>query len=189
MIWFYRLLVPAIFVIYLLYWWMRSWNVKSAVRVEPGFMGSLRTLMFWVAILLLCYPIPPHWLEYRILPAGLARYWSGVVVTVLGLLFSVWARQHLAGNWSQSVTIKKDHELVTSGPYRLVRHPIYTGLLTAFLGTAIVIGEVRGLLALLLVTAALWLKLRLEENWMREAFGDSYTEYSGRVAALIPGLL
>ena len=101
----------------------------------------------------------------------------------------MWARHCLGRNWSRSVTIKEDHELIVSGPYTLVRHPIYTGLLTGSLGTAIAMTEVRGLVALALIFLALWGKLRMEERWMREEFGASYKAYSGRVAALIPFVL
>jgi protein-S-isoprenylcysteine O-methyltransferase Ste14 len=79
--------------------------------------------------------------------------------------------------------------LITSGPYRWVRHPIYTGLLLGFAGSAIARGEWRGVLALLIVAAALWRKLKVEEQGMRQIFGDAYDAYSRRVAALIPLLL
>ena len=72
------------------------------------------------------------------------------------------------------------------GPYAYVRHPIYTGLLLALIGTAIVRGEWRGVLAVLIALAALWRKLRLEERWMIETFGDEYRRYRERTAALIP---
>jgi protein-S-isoprenylcysteine O-methyltransferase Ste14 len=84
------------------------------------------------------------------------------------------------------VTIKRDHELITGGPYGLVRHPIYTGLLTGFLGTAIAIGQVRSLVAFAFFFAMLWFKLRLEERWMRLQFGEVYELYAQRVPALIP---
>jgi protein-S-isoprenylcysteine O-methyltransferase Ste14 len=189
MIWFYRLLVPALWLIFLAYWWWRSQGVKDAVRVEADAFRMARILMFWVAIALLSYPLPVTFLRYELWQQSDLSFWGGTLVTLLGLLFSVWARQHLAGNWSATVTIKEDHELITSGPYRLTRHPIYTGLLIGFLGTMVVIGEVRGLVALVLVTTALWLKMRLEERWMREQFGEHYEAYSRRTAALIPGLL
>ncbi|HXC97510.1 MAG TPA: isoprenylcysteine carboxylmethyltransferase family protein [Edaphobacter sp.] len=73
---------------------------------------------------------------------------TGAVVTVVGLLFAVWARRHLGSNWSQAVTVKQGHELITTGPYALVRHPIYTGILTGFLGTAIALSQVRGIIGL-----------------------------------------
>jgi len=110
-------------------------------------------------------------------------------ITAAGLLFTVWARRHIGRNWSGSVTIKTDHELITTGPYGITRHPIYTGLLVAFAGNALVVAEVRGLIAFAIAFAALWRKLRLEERFMREHFGQAYVEYSQKVAALVPYLL
>lgn len=70
-------------------------------------------------------------------------YWLGLLMVICGLAFAVWARIHLGRNWSGTVTVKEDHELIRSGPYGIVRHPIYTGLLLAIAGTAIVFGEWR----------------------------------------------
>jgi protein-S-isoprenylcysteine O-methyltransferase Ste14 len=95
----------------------------------------------------------------------------------------------LGRNWSGIVTLKENHELITQGPYNLVRHPIYTGLLVAFLGSALARGQWRGLIAVAIVFWALWRKLRLEERWMREQFGEQYVAYSKRVSALIPYVL
>jgi len=85
--------------------------------------------------------------------------------------------------------VKEAHELITSGPYRLVRHPIYTGLLLGFVGSAMASGEWGGLLAVAIIFGALWRKLTLEEKWMREQFGESYEAYSRRVAALVPYII
>ena len=112
-------------------------------------------------------------------------YGIGACIVVAGLAFTVWARIHLGRNWSGTVTLKYGHELVRSGPYRIVRHPIYTGLLVAFAGSAIARGEWRGIVAVFIAFAALWRKLRLEERWMVETFGNEYLEYRAGVAALI----
>jgi protein-S-isoprenylcysteine O-methyltransferase Ste14 len=106
-----------------------------------------------------------------------------------GLFFAVWARHHLGNNWSQAVTIKQGQELITSGPYAVVRHPIYTGLLFGFIGMAVALGELRGILAVALVLGVLWAKRRLEERWIREHFGESYDAYSRRVRVLLPYLI
>ena len=98
------------------------------------------------------------------------------------------ARRWLGRNWSGTVTVKHDHELVTGGPYGIVRHPIYTGLLGGFIGSAIALGEWRGLVAVVLVLIAFMRKIRLEERWMQERFGDAYRRYRQRVPALVPGL-
>lgn len=116
-------------------------------------------------------------------------FWIAAAVTAAGLPFTIWARRHLGRNWSGSVMIKADHELITTGPYRIARHPIYTGLLIAFAGNALVVGEVRGLIAFAIAFAALWRKLRLEERFMLEQFGQAYVDYSQRVAAVVPFLL
>jgi protein-S-isoprenylcysteine O-methyltransferase Ste14 len=113
-------------------------------------------------------------------------YSLGLLMVIAGLAFAIWARVHLGRNWSGTVTVKENHELIRSGPYAIVRHPIYTGLLLAILGTAIVVGEWRGLLAFCFLTIALVLKLRREERFMEESFPDTYPSYCAQVPALIP---
>ncbi len=95
-----------------------------------------------------------------------------------------------ASRWElETVTLKQNHELIVEGPYRWVRHPIYSGLLTAIIGTALARGEWRGLIAVAVATIALWRKLRLEEMIMRGEFGDTYARYAERVPALVPWLM
>ena len=108
---------------------------------------------------------------------------------VTGLGFAVWAREHLGTNWSRSVTIKQDHQLIVTGPYAVVRHPIYTGILTGFLGMTLAVAEIRGIVAFVLVSLVLGAKLRLEEQWMRTQFGAPYEAYSRRTAAVVPFVL
>jgi protein-S-isoprenylcysteine O-methyltransferase Ste14 len=186
----YAYLFPVVWIAFLLYWQLMAVNVKATQRLEPATSRIARVVLFLFALLLIGYPgIPIHWLYRRILPDARLCFWTGAAITVAGLGFCVWARLHLGRNWSRSVTIKEDHELIVSGPYAVVRHPIYTGLLVGFLGTGIAVAQVRGVLAFLFIFAALWIKLRLEERWMRAHFGASYEMYSRRVAALVPYLL
>ncbi len=143
-----------------------------------------------MAVVLLWYPsLPLPILGDRFLPRGTWCFWIGAAVTAGGLLFAVWARRHLGRNWSQAVTVKEDHALITTGPYAIVRHPIYTGLLLGLLGSAVARAEWRGLVAVALVLGVLWPKLKLEENWMRAQFGESYDAYARRVSALMPHVL
>jgi len=180
-------LFPAMWLCFTAYWWAISRNVKENERRESAPSRIARLVAIVGAAALLWLPsVPLPWLNQRFLPPGLWCFWSGAAITAGGLLFAVWARRHLGENWSQAVTLKADHELITSGPYALVRHPIYTGLLLAFLGCAVARGEWRGFLAVVLVFAALWHKLKLEEKWMRAHFGEAYASYSRRVAALVP---
>ncbi len=187
----YRDLVPGLWIAWLLYWRISAAAVKPAQRREsPASRAAHIAPMLIAAILLGVKPIPGRGVLFeRFLPASHGGYWAGTLLLALGLAFSVWARVYIGRNWSATVTVKEGHELIRRGPYALVRHPIYTGLLLGFIGTAIVRGEWRGVLAVLIVVAALWRKLRLEECWMSETFGDEYRRYREYTAALIPFLL
>jgi protein-S-isoprenylcysteine O-methyltransferase Ste14 len=190
MLWFYKAFFPAVWILFLLYWQIKAAKTKSTQRLEPAASRILRVLIFVIAIaILLPIPIPLPWLYLQLWPVGLWPFWLGVAVTIPGLLFAVWAREHLGRNWSSSVTIKQDHELITSGPYGVVRHPIYTGILTGFLGMAIAISQVRGFIVFVLIFLAFWMKLRMEEQWMRSQFGETYASYARQTAALVPYLL
>jgi protein-S-isoprenylcysteine O-methyltransferase Ste14 len=190
MLYFYEFFFPAVWVAFLLYWRIKAADTKATQRLEPSGPRIVRALVFLITITLLLYPrIPLPWLYRQVLPAGLLMFWLGAAITIAGLLFAVWARLHLGTNWSQSVTIKQDHQLIVSGPYALARHPIYTGILTGFLGSAMALGQVRGFVGFALVFVVLWYKLRMEEKWMREQFGAPYEAYARRVAALVPFVL
>lgn len=183
-------LFPAMWFGYCAYWWAMSSNVKATERHESVSSRVVRLVSICCAVALLWLPsVPLPFLNERFLPLGAWCFWSGAAVTAGGLLFSVWARRHLGKNWSQAVTVKEGHELITSGPYALVRHPIYTGLLLGFVGSAVARGEWRGLLAVALVLGVLWHKLRLEEKWMRQQFGEPYEAYARHVSALVPYVL
>ena len=173
-----------------IYWWVAAAGTKATVRRESFASRSAHIGPLLLALVLLALPALPFLgLDTALLPRTVMRFWVGAGVTTFGLLYTVWARLHLKSNWSGIVTIKADHELITTGPYAFTRHPIYTGLLLAFLGSAIADGEVRGALAFVIAFAALWRKLRLEEKWLTQQFGAVYSEYMHRVAALIPKIL
>jgi len=128
-------------------------------------------------------------LAWRFVPGELAVLVSGVALTYSGLALAVWARFILGRNWSGTVTIKEDHRLVRSGPYSVVRHPIYSGLLLALLGTALAVGEIRGLVAVAIAVVAWLVKSRTEERFLAEQFGQEYEEYRRHTRALVPFLL
>jgi len=190
MTYLYKYLFLAMWLGYSAYWWAMARDVKVAERSESRASRFARmAAMVCAAALLMLPSVPLPFLNKRFLPLADWCFWTGAAITEAGLLFSVWGRRHLGKNWSQAVTVKEDHELITSGPYAVVRHPIYTGLLVGFLGSAVARGEWRGILAVALVFAALWFKLRLEEKWMQAQFGESYGAYPRKVAALVPYIL
>lgn len=184
--------IKAMWVIFTLYWLWGWLRVKSAKRKEPLLP---RLLKYWLPLVIAITLIGPgdwfgsSWLHARMYPASVAIAVLGALLTMLGVAFACWARYVLGRNWSSVVQVKQDHELIQSGPYRWVRHPIYTGLLLAFLGTAMAIGEWRGLICVVIVAVSFWFKLKLEERWMRDNFGVAYENYMQRTKALIPGLL
>jgi len=189
MLWLYESLFPVIWIAFLLYWQVKSADTKSNQRLEPAGSRLLRALTFLVAIVLLSTNrIPVPWLYRPLWPQGVWPFWIGAAVNIAGLLFAIWAREHLGSNWSRSVTIKQGHELISSGPYGVVRHPIYTGILTGFVGTLIALSQVRGLIAFVLIFLVLWAKFRMEEKWMRAEFGETYAAYARKTAALVPFL-
>jgi protein-S-isoprenylcysteine O-methyltransferase Ste14 len=190
MLWFYKIFFPVLWILFFLYWQIKAAHTKTTRRLEPLASRILRVFIFLIAIVLLSTTrIPLPWLYLQLWPIGFWPFWLGAAVTLAGLLFAVWARRYLGSNWSRSVTIKQEHELITTGPYSMVRHPIYTGVLTGLLGTAIALSQVRGFLAFLLFFLAFYIKLRLEEQWMRSQFGEAYAIYADRTAALVPYLL
>jgi len=110
----------------------------------------------------------------------------GFALTILGLVFSVWARFCIGTNWSAQIEVKEEHQLIRSGPYAIVRHPIYSGFMLATLGTAIAFGEWSGLIAFLLIAIAWGYKASLEERVLVERFGLEYEQYRRKVKRLIP---
>jgi protein-S-isoprenylcysteine O-methyltransferase Ste14 len=190
MLWFYKYFFTVVWILFYIYWQIKAANTKTTQRLEPVASRMLRIFIFLIAIaLLLPLRIPLPWLYLQLWPVGFWPFWLGAAVTIAGLLFAVWARGYLGTNWSSSVTIKQGHELITTGPYAVVRHPIYTGILTGFFGMAIAISQVRGFIAVVLILLAYWTKLRIEEQWMRSQFGETYAAYAHRTAALVPYLL
>lgn len=185
------MLLAVLWLTWAVYWYISGRNVKSVRRREPVWSRAAHIVPLIVANLLLFGDIIPDdsVLSERFVPRTAGAFWIGASLAALGLAFSVWARRHIGRNWSGTVTVKHDHELIVTGPYALVRHPIYSGLLLALLGSAIARGQWQGLLGVLIAFVALWRKLRLEERWMMQTFGEAYARYRARTAALIPRVL
>jgi protein-S-isoprenylcysteine O-methyltransferase len=125
-------------------------------------------------------------LALRFVPMHPAIVYSGFALTLAGLGLALWARFYLGGNWSGQIELKRDHRLISTGPYGIMRHPIYAGFMLASLGTALVYGELHELLAFALILAAWSYKSRLEENFLVKQFGAEYEEYRKQVKGLVP---
>lgn len=123
----------------------------------------------------------------RTLPfqAGIAAQWAGVVLCLLGFGFAFWARVHIGRNWGMPMSLRQDHELVTSGPYAYVRHPIYAGLMLAGIGSALAVSML-WLLLFPLYFAYFLFSARAEEKMMLAQFPDAYPTYRRRTKILIP---
>ena len=183
-------IVLLLWIAFLVYWRLSAAGVKPAARRESAWSRTSYIIPIVLASILLSIPPIPGggFLFSPFLPQRTDGYWPGVMLIAAGLGFSVWARQHLGRNWSGTVQVKQDHQLICTGPYRFVRHPIYTGILVAFLGNAIVVCQWCGILAVFIAFGSFWRKLTIEERFMRETFGSAYEEYRARTAALIPYL-
>jgi len=110
----------------------------------------------------------------------------GLVFTVAGLCFAVWARMHLGEYWSGRITLKENHRVIQTGPYALVRHPMYSGFILALFGNAITLGTISAFAGFAFMLISLVRKLKIEETWLRSQFGAEYEAYRNRVKALIP---
>jgi protein-S-isoprenylcysteine O-methyltransferase Ste14 len=162
------------------------WQHKSERRAGVGAQAGYHVVLILGAILL---SAPAHRYEgpLRLWRLAWTDAWIVVGVMVVGFAFAWWARLHLGPLWSGTVTRKADHRVIDTGPYRIVRHPIYTGLLLAVYATAVAKGTIVALAAAVIITVGLWMKARLEERWLRQELGpDAYDAYRRRVPMLLP---
>lgn len=179
----------VLWVAFLVVWLIWAIRTKPVQRRE-GVSSRLSYTIINVAAFYLMFSgdVPREYLRAHLYSSNWFTDAVGIAITFAGLAFAVWARVYLGGNWSSSVTLKIGHQLVRSGPYRLVRHPIYTGLTLAMLGTAIVRAQLRGAIAVVLVYIGFKLKSMIEERVMTETFGAEYDDYRGTTGAIIPKL-
>ena len=179
--------IPTLWLAWLIYWTVSGLRTKTTAREESigSRMSHVAPLILGGVLLGVPNVLGPA-LEQRFHAYTFGWFLVSVALIAIGLGFSVLARMWLGGNWSSMVTLKQDHELIRSGPYALMRHPIYTGLLLALAGTALAVGKWRALIGLALFVAAFVRKLTIEERFMAEQFGEAYARYREQVAALVP---
>lgn len=184
--------LTLIWISLLLFWIISGRNNKQSIYKESFFK---RFLFYWlpllVAILLLG---PGEWFGHSLIRENFVEHTNlvgviGLSVSFVGLLIACWSRYLLGKNWSLSVQKKENHELINSGPYSILRHPIYTGILLIFIGNTIIVGDYRGIIAVVIVFISFWFKLKKEEKWLIEIFGEKYLSYSENTKKIIPYLL
>lgn len=183
--------VTSLWTVFVLYWFISGLKVKQTARTEMSAsrIATVTTLIAGAALIFWQSPRSIGPLSARFAPDNDWIKVSGELLVAAGVGIAIWARWHLGQYWSARVTLKVDHQLIQSGPYAWVRHPIYTGVLLAMLGSAVFVGEWRALLGVLLVFVAHWLKAQREEALLVGQFGSAYEEYRRRTGSLIPRLL
>ena len=179
-------------IIVILIWISGAIGAKSASQKESF---TKRFVLYVLPILIALYLLGPgEWFGHTWLRENFVAHSNlvgiiALVICIIGVIIAVWARFTLGRNWSLSVQLKKDHQLVTNGPYSQIRHPIYTGILLMLVGNVLIVGDYRGFLALAIVFVSFWYKLKKEERWMLENFGEAYRTYYSRTSALFPKIL
>lgn len=176
----------GLWVLFSVYWSIASKDSAPTKTSESTWSRQLHLIVVNVALLLLVLPVPG--LTRRFLPASYLLVAAGLIIQAAFILLAVWARRHLGTNWSGEVRIAAEHKLVRSGPYRFVRHPIYTAVLGMYCGTALASGEIHAPIALAIVILAYWRKIHLEERALHEAFGADHEAYRRESWAWIPGV-
>jgi protein-S-isoprenylcysteine O-methyltransferase Ste14 len=175
--------------VFLGYWVIAGFSLNRMERPEPGGTLILRILILAGAYWLLFqqdsrFGILNRRFIYhddRIVLAGVLLTWSGVA-------FAIWARYHLGKFWSATVALREGHQLIRSGPYANIRHPIYTGMLTAVLGTTLAVGRYRALIALVVILAAFIAKSRQEEKLLDARFGEAFEQHRRHTGFFLPRL-
>lgn len=180
-------LSAMLWIAFVAYWNATASRSAPTVRSESAKSRATHQRLMWLSLVLFFAPLP--WLDWRLLPAGAGWVVAGLAIHAAALALAISARRTLGLNWSGAITQKADHQLIRAGPYRFVRHPIYTAMLGMCIGTAFVSGDAHAFLGAALMTAAYVRKIRLEERNLDEVFGAAYADYRRTTRALIPWIL
>ncbi len=170
-----------------IFWMISALSVKKSIKRQSGWQRTLYIVCVLLAFSLLFEDYFHISLLYRSFLFQ-SVYWktAGLLICTVGLAFALLARIYLGRNWSGRITVKENHELVESGPYRITRNPIYSGFLLAFCGCSMSLGQLKGYLGILLLLTCLLTKISKEEKFMQEIFGEKWESYRVRVKRLIP---
>jgi protein-S-isoprenylcysteine O-methyltransferase Ste14 len=180
----------ALWTIFLAYWLISALRLK-AVKTQESIGSRIVYQVPLLAAWILLFTHSSLWgvLGRKFFPQRPTAAIIGLILTALGVAFAIWARYTLGQNWSSKVTIKVEHELIRSGPYAWVRHPIYTGILLAIVGTALAIAEWRAVISVALVWISFYTKARVEEKMLAQEFGAAFEEHRQRTGFFLPRLI
>jgi protein-S-isoprenylcysteine O-methyltransferase Ste14 len=188
-LWFWLYASPWIF--FVVWWLLRALSTAKTVSMESW--GSRMTYRLVMAVAILLFTLPAHYrlgfLSHHLWYGSYALAVAGLVCEFVGIGFAVWARETIGRIWSGTITLKEGHRIVKEGPYRLARHPIYTGLMLALVGLMIPRGDVSGLLGVALFAVGIARKISIEEKLLGEHFAGEYAAYKQQVKAIIPFIL
>ena len=182
-------IILACWITFIVYWIVSSARTKVVAERQSLLSALAHRIPVGLGWWMLAFPKWPPPMNWTVVSRSGSMLLLGAAVCVYGLCFTIWARRTLAGNWSSDVTFKQDHELIKTGPYRFVRHPIYTGLLIMSLGTAIEIGQLHCWLSAPVTALGFWIKLSQEERLLFRHFPNEYPAYQKQVKALVPFIL
>ena len=183
----FRLLLEIPWTIFLVYWLIRAFKTRPTRQEESFASRYLVVVLVTIGYaLLFTRSIGIGFMGDRFIPQTRVGAILGVVFTWMGIGLAIWARYHLAEFWSARVTIKEDHQLIRTGPYARLRHPIYTGLILATVGTTLVVDRWRCVFGTCLVVLGFCLKARKEESMLSQQFGDAFREHRRRTGFLLP---
>jgi protein-S-isoprenylcysteine O-methyltransferase Ste14 len=182
--------IEFVWLVFISYWFAASFRVEKMVKREP-LTERVAGIFLLVIVFLLFYSDDLRFgvLIHRFIPDQDWILWLGAVFTVAGVAFAIWARFHIGRYWSGTVALREGHELIRTGPYARIRHPIYTGLLFALFGTALAIGRYRAFAAFLIVLCSLIWKSKREEKLLSGQFGEAFEEHRRRTGFFLPRLL
>jgi protein-S-isoprenylcysteine O-methyltransferase Ste14 len=180
-------IVYASWMLFGIYWLVSAFSAKKTEKREPS-AERLGHMILMATGYILLFQRNGNWgiLSQRFLPNIPCIAWLGAGLTFAGILFAIWARWNLGRNWSAAVTIKQGHQIIRSGPYAYIRHPIYTGMLVAVIGSALTAGEYRGLLAFAIILFGFYRKARKEEKLLTANFGEPFLEHKQRTGFFLP---
>lgn len=182
--------IGIVWVVFLLYWLISSVTAKKIAKKEAGGGIARRLLIGAAAYILMVHADDPRLgvLTDRFLPYASWIAWLGAGTVFAGALFAIWARAHIGKYWSASVALKAEHRLIRSGPYSRIRHPIYTGILLALLGTALAVGRYAALVGVAIILVSFWFKARKEEALLAGEFGQAFEEHRRGTGFFLPKL-